>query len=158
MKLRVNQVKWLAFRIGVFGLETARMPAISKTLEVKLLYQEECLVKLLEQIVIGNEELGLLKERATQLKDYGLDYNRQQRLINPTGYQSLPVLLALFIFESFTSFSMNNNGEFEMEMAQSDFNISFYQNLGFEAACTVLGIILNHQLRVLPCKNQTVHF
>lgn len=134
------------------------MPAISKTLEVKLLYQEECLVKLLEQIVIGNEELGLLKERATQLKDYGLDYNRQQRLINPTGYQSLPVLLALFIFESFTSFSMNNNGQFEVEMAQSDFNISFYQNLGFEAACAVLGIILNHQLRVLPCKNQTVHF
>ena len=142
-KFQISQVKWVAFRIGVFGLETPRMPAASKILEVKMLYQEECLVKLLEHIVLGSQELSLLKDRATLLKENGIDYNRQQRLLNPTGYQSLPISLALFIFESFANLAPNNNGELELEMAQTNFNASFYQTLGFEAACAALGMKAN---------------
>jgi len=105
---------------------------------VKLLNQEQELVNLLKRVPVGREELALLKSRASQLKNFGSDYNKQQRLLNPGVYQSLPIMLASFLFDAFLGLSPPASGEAEHSLTPT-----FYQNLGFEAACAVLGMRAN---------------
>ena len=47
----------LAFEIGMFGLEMARLPASTKPMEVRLAHQESELVALLKRIPLGLKEL-----------------------------------------------------------------------------------------------------
>jgi hypothetical protein len=137
----------LAFRIGLFGLETPRMPAMSKALEVKLINQEQDLVNLLKRLKIGTYELNLLVDRATKLKENGIIYNQTQRDYYPNSYQFLPVMLASFIFDIFSSnqFSQENKSEQTNNENENENNIKNidYQMLSFEAAVAVLGMKAN---------------
>ena len=95
-----DAIKRLAFRIGLFGLETPRTPAISKALEVKLINQEHELLNLLKKLELGEYEMGLLKERAIRIKESGVAYSQSQRALY---YSSLPVVLCSFIFDAASS-------------------------------------------------------
>ena len=133
LKAKRSALSHLAFRIGLFGLETPRPPAASKALEVKLLNQEQELVNLLKKMSIGSSELALLQEKATIIKERGPDYNKTQRLGNPSTYQSLPILLASFIFETFLNWDSK-------QVIVATNNI---KSLGFEAACAALSMKAN---------------
>lgn len=62
---KLNQ---FAFQIGLFALSTPRSPAVSKSLEVKLINQEQELINLLKKLQIGTVELELLRSKAQSLK------------------------------------------------------------------------------------------
>ncbi|XP_025100498.1 zinc finger SWIM domain-containing protein 8-like isoform X2 [Pomacea canaliculata] len=109
---------YLAFKIGMFGMELARPPASCKALEVKLAYQESELLQLLKKIPLGPQEMATLRSRAEQLRD-GTFQSRGDAL--------LPLTLATFIFDSLCLPSASINDE----------------KLGFEAAVTALGLKAN---------------
>lgn len=90
----------LGFRVGLLGLETPRLPAASKTLEVKLINQEHELVALLKRMIITDVELELIRDRARQLKSVNLR-ERVGTSGAGGGYwsYSLPLLLAAYIFD-----------------------------------------------------------
>ena len=114
---KLNQ---LAFRIGLFGLETGRLPAISKSLEIKLINQEQELVGMLKRLEIGPVELGLVRQRAATLRSLS------PRQMNPRlsyNYHSLPISLALFLFDLLQTYGEPDD-----------------QELAFEACLTVLGM------------------
>ena len=128
--IATSKLNKLAFRIGLFGLETPRLPAISKALEVKLLNQEQELVNLLKRLQIGTFELNLLRDRAAKLRDIGPNYIQLQR---NTGYSmnfySLPAMLGSFIFEVLHSHSSSSPSE--------------DQQLAFESSLALLGMKAN---------------
>ncbi|KAG1663561.1 Zinc finger SWIM domain-containing protein 8 [Nymphon striatum] len=118
---------YLAFKVGMFGLEMPRPPASTKALEVKLTNQESDLVTLLKKIPLGVEEVKVIKERAMQLKEGTL---------RSRGEALLPLVLASFIFDSLclnpvnvknTSIPKNLNNE----------------HLGFQSAVAALGLKAN---------------
>lgn len=90
----------LGFRIGMLGLETPRLPAASKALEIKLINQEHELVGLLKRMLVGEHELALIRDRAQQLKSVNLR-ERASSGGGGTGYwsYSLPLLLAAYLFD-----------------------------------------------------------
>ena len=136
----------LSFRIGIFGLDTPRMPAVSKALEVKLINQEQEMVNLLKRLKCGSFELNLLTERAIKLKDCGVAYNQAQRHNYPNNYQALPVMLASFIFDTFQAQDKVASvllGEQTIETSEQTAKLVEQQNLGFEAAVAVLGMKAN---------------
>ncbi|XP_046360327.1 zinc finger SWIM domain-containing protein 8 homolog isoform X2 [Haliotis rufescens] len=112
----------LAFQVGMFGLELARPPASSKALEVKLAHQESELLQMLKKIPLWPAELGVLRDRAEQLRDGKL----QTR-----GDALLPLHLATFIFDSLCLPGVVANRSVADE------------KLGFEAAVTALGLKAN---------------
>ena len=126
-EFETSELNQLAFRIGLFGLEQPRLPAISKALEVKLINQELELVNLLKKIRIGSYEINLLRDRAVKLRDIGPQFVRQQRTRN--NYYTLPIMLASFIFDI-----LHNYG---------DGSSSDDQQLAFEAGCSVLDMKVN---------------
>ena len=81
----------LAFKVGMFGIEMTRLPASTKPMEVKLAHQESELVTLLKKLPLGPNELALIRERATCLRD---------GLLRLRGDALLPLMLASYIFES----------------------------------------------------------
>ena len=117
---------YLAFRVGLFGLEMARPPASTKALEVKLANQEQDLVVLLKRIPLTMKKLQVLRERAEQL--------REGRL-RSRGEALLPLMLASYIFDALvlsprsTRYSSPNSIDDE--------------KLGFEAAVAALGLKAN---------------
>ncbi|XP_059097624.1 zinc finger SWIM domain-containing protein 8-like [Tigriopus californicus] len=115
-----TQYYHLAFQIGLFGLEMARPPATTKPMEVKLAHQESELVNLLKKIPLGRGEMGIIRERAYQLKE-GILRNRGEAL--------LPLMLASYIFESLV---VNAERPDEQD-----------ENLGFEASVAAIGLKAN---------------
>ncbi len=85
----------LAFQVGMFGIEMTRLPASTKPMEVKLAHQESELVALLKKIPLGPQELALLRERATYIRDGSRDGTLRLR-----GEALLPMMLASYTFES----------------------------------------------------------
>ena len=75
----------------MFGIEMTRLPASTKPMEVKLAHQESELVTLLKKLPLGPDELTLIRERATFLRD---------GLLRLRGDALLPLMLASYIFES----------------------------------------------------------
>nr|KAG5692676.1 hypothetical protein BaRGS_028476 [Batillaria attramentaria] len=112
------QCHYLAFKIGMFGMELARPPASCKALEVKLAYQESELLQLLKKIPLGPMEMRALHTRAEQLRDGTL---------KSRGDALLPLTLATFIFEALC---------LPLHSAADE-------KLGFEAAVTALGLKAN---------------
>lgn len=128
--IATSKLNKLAFRIGLFGLETPRLPAISKALEVKLLNQEQELVNLLKRLQIGTYELSLLRDRAAKLRDIGPNYIQLQRNTGYTiNFYSLPAMLGSFIFEV-----LHN---------QPSSSPSEDQQLAFESSLALLGMKAN---------------
>ncbi|XP_041362777.1 zinc finger SWIM domain-containing protein 8-like isoform X3 [Gigantopelta aegis] len=113
---------YLAFQVGMFGLELARPPASSKVLEVKLAYQESELLQMLKKIPLRKQELAVLQARAADLRDGKL----QTR-----GDAHLPLHLASFIFDSLGLPGCST------DVVSSD------EKLGFEAAVTAIGLKAN---------------
>ncbi|XP_070185211.1 zinc finger SWIM domain-containing protein 8-like isoform X3 [Littorina saxatilis] len=109
---------YLAFKIGMFGMELARPPASCKALEVKLAYQESELLQLLKKIPLGHLMMEELKSKAEQLRDGTL---------KSRGDALLPLTLATFIFEALC---------LPLHSAADE-------KLGFEAAVTALGLKAN---------------
>lgn len=107
----------------MLGLETPRLPAASKPLEVKLINQEHELVGLLKRLPIGDLEIELIRDRARQLKNVNL----KERATGMNGYwcYSLPLLLASYIFDVLH------------QMGGED------QELAFESALAALGMKAN---------------
>ena len=149
-----SKLNQLAFRIGLFGLETPRLPAISKALEVKLINQEQDLVNLLKRLQIGAYELNLLRDRAIKLRDHGAKFLHIQRStttsLNPnmtmtntynTSYYSLPILLASFIFDILYYINLGPNYEL-IKSSCEDTSIND-QQLGFDASISVVGMKAN---------------
>ena len=112
----------LAFKVGMFGIEMARPPASTKPMEVKLAHQESELVSLLKKIPLGKQELTILRERATRLREGTLSTLRGEAL--------LPVMLASYIFECLVT--SNNH-----LLTRTD------EQLGFEACVTAIGLKAN---------------
>lgn len=117
----------LAFRIGLLGLETPRLPAISKALEVKLINQEHELVSLLKRLSIGPNELELLRDRANKLKNINPMHAQKQGTGNSNNYwyYSLPLMLASYLFDV-----LYNIGQDDQELA-------------FDSALAALGMKAN---------------
>ncbi len=148
-ELKTSKLNQLAFRIGLFGLETPRLPAISKALEVKLINQEQDLVHLLKRLQIGTYELNLLRDRARKLKEYGTNLIQNPRNFSTisganshaynTNYYSLPIMLASFTFDILNFISPNQiSGQIKMaEETITD------QQLGFDASIAVVGMKAN---------------
>lgn len=86
----VEEYHALAFKVGLFGLELARPPASTKSLEVKLFHQESEIAALLKKIPIGDEEMKILRERANMLREGN----------HMRGESILPIALANFIFDA----------------------------------------------------------
>ncbi|CAG9823361.1 unnamed protein product, partial [Phaedon cochleariae] len=120
----------LAFRVGMFGLEMARPPASTKSLEVKLANQEADLVNLLKRIPLGHRELQILRERAELLKEGTL---------RSRGEAMLPITLASFIFDALVmpTFVGRDRAKVVSMRLPSD------EPLGFEAAVAALGLKAN---------------
>ena len=112
----------LAFQVGMFGIEMARPPASTKPMEVKLAHQESELVNLLKKIPLGQQEITILRERATRLREGSLSTLRGEAL--------LPLMLASYIFESLVT---SNNPL----LVRGD------EQLGFEACVTAIGLKAN---------------
>ena len=117
----------LAFQIGMFGLEMARLPASTKPMEVRLAHQESELVTLLKRIPLGPKELFSLRERAVQLREGKL---------RSRGEALLPLMLSSYIFESLMLATTN-------PMALSCGSMPTDEQLGFEAAVAALGLKTN---------------
>ncbi|KAL8608972.1 hypothetical protein ACOMHN_062855 [Nucella lapillus] len=113
-----TECHYLAFKMGMFGMELARPPASCKALEVKLAYQESELLQLLKKIPLGRQMMGELQSRAEQLRDGTL---------KSRGDALLPLTLATFIFEALCL----------------PFHTAADEKLGFEAAVTALGLKAN---------------
>ena len=117
----------LAFQIGMFGLEMARLPASTKPMEVRLAHQESELVTLLKRIPLGPNELFDLRERALQLREGKL---------RSRGEALLPLMLSSYIFESLMLATTN-------PMALTCGSLPTDEQLGFEAAVAALGLKTN---------------
>ena len=117
----------LAFQIGMFGLEMARLPASTKPMEVRLAHQESELVTLLKRIPLGPNELFDLRERALQLREGKL---------RSRGEALLPLMLSSYIFESLMLATTN-------PMALTCGTLPTDEQLGFEAAVSALGLKTN---------------
>lgn len=89
--LRSSENCWLAFRVGLFGLELPRHPASTKALEVKLANQEQELMNLMKRIPLNTDMLGVLRQKAVQLTE-GNYFARGQHM--------LPLTLASYIFDA----------------------------------------------------------
>ncbi|XP_011500234.1 PREDICTED: zinc finger SWIM domain-containing protein 8 [Ceratosolen solmsi marchali] len=111
----------LAFHVGLFGLEMARPPASTKSLEVKLAHQESELVNLLKRIPLGAQQVAMLRIRAKQLRD---------GLLRSRGHALLPIMLASFIFDALNMPRIRPFSEID-------------ENLGFDAAVAALGLKAN---------------
>ncbi|XP_078578412.1 zinc finger SWIM domain-containing protein 8-like isoform X2 [Branchiostoma floridae x Branchiostoma japonicum] len=122
----------LAFQVGLFGLEMPRLPACSKTLEVKLANQESELVGLLKKIPLGPVEMDMVRERAENLRS-GKSHHR--------GEAVLPLMLASFIFDALC-LPNNCNGSSRPNIQVKDRQPND-ELLGFEAAVTALGLKAN---------------
>lgn len=118
---------YLAFQIGMFGLEMARPPASTKPMEVKLAHQESELVSLLKRLPLGPSELSIVRERAIQLKEGSL---------RSRGEALLPLMLASFIFESLV-LSPGSKSTYSYPRHPSD------ELTGFEAAVAAIGLKAN---------------
>ncbi|XP_071492613.1 zinc finger SWIM domain-containing protein 8-like [Diadema antillarum] len=127
----------LAFRMGMFGLELPRQPASTKALEVKLNSQETDLVTLLKRIPLGPAELGMIRERAQQLRDGTL---------RSRGEALLPLMLASFIFDALClpagqpAASVQRSS---VRMAQARERSPSDEKLGFEAAVAAMSMKAN---------------
>ena len=152
--VQTSKLNQLAFRIGLFGLETPRLPAISKALEVKLINQEQDLVLLLKRLQIGAYELNLLRGRALKLKDNSSAKLAHRNMANSssgsnnahtynTNYYSLPIMLASFIFDTLHVISSNINFDQLKTNNQDNINSMTDQQLGFEASIAVIGMKAN---------------
>ena len=117
----VPEYQSLAFRVGMFGIQMTRLPASTKPMEVKLAHQESELVNLLKKIPLGSEEIGVLREKARDLRDGTLRLR---------GEALLPMMLASYIFESLVT-SHNSL------LNKTD------EQLGFEAAVAAIGLKAN---------------
>ena len=118
---------YLAFQIGMFGLEMARPPASTKPMEVKLAHQESELVSLLKRLPLGPSELSIVRERAVQIKEGSL---------RTRGEALLPLMLASFILESLVlSPGSKNNYSYPRHPAD--------ELMGFEAAVAAIGLKAN---------------
>ena len=117
----------LAFEIGMFGLEMARLPASTKPMEVRLAHQESELVALLKRIPLGLKELLALRERAVQLKEGTL---------RSRGEALLPLMLSSYVFESLIMGTTN-------PIALNCGSLPTDEHLGFEAAVAALGLKSN---------------
>ena len=117
----------LAFQIGMFGLEMARLPASTKPMEVRLAHQESELVTLLKRIPLGPNELCALRERAVKLREDKL---------RSRGEALLPLMLSSYIFESLMLATTN-------PMALSCGSSPTDEQLGFDAAVAALGLKAN---------------
>ncbi|XP_067937887.1 zinc finger SWIM domain-containing protein 8-like [Watersipora subatra] len=132
----------LAFKIGMYGLEMHRDPAASKALEVKLANQESELVGLLKRIPLGPAELGVLRERAEQIRDGNL---------MSRGEAYLPLMLTTFIFESLSLPAQSNGGGASaVNSRPPSRSVQVYssrlptdEQLGFDAAVAALGLKAN---------------
>ena len=82
---------YLAFRVGLFGLEMARPPASTKALEVKLANQEQDLVLLLKRIPLSHKMMQIVREKAEQFRD---------GVLTTRGDALLPLMLASYIFDA----------------------------------------------------------
>uniref|UniRef100_T1J7Q0 ZSWIM8 TPR repeats domain-containing protein n=1 Tax=Strigamia maritima TaxID=126957 RepID=T1J7Q0_STRMM len=118
---------YLAFKVGIFGLELARPPASTKALEVKLANQESDLVTLLKRIPLGAAELRVIREYAEQLRNGTL---------RARGEALLPLILASFIFDALCLLG-NSSKSGNNSRPPSD------ETLGFEAAVAALGLKAN---------------
>ncbi len=145
--MKTSRLNQLAFRIGLFGLETPRLPAISKALEVKLINQEQDLVHLLKRLQIGSYELNLLRDRARKLKDYATKLTQTQRNSASsthtynTYYYSLPIMLASFTFDILSFINLNQSGGDQVKVTEES-NVTD-QQLGFDASIAVIGMKAN---------------
>ena len=122
---------YLAFQVGMFGLELARPPASTKPLEVKLANQEAELALLLKRIPIGGKELDMIREKAEALRD-GTFKSRGEAL--------LPLVLSNFIFDALV---MPVNREGRCSLQQGLYHHPLDESLGFEAAVSALGLKAN---------------
>lgn len=127
----------LAFRIGLLGLETARLPAISKALEVKLINQEQELVNLLKKLQIGTLELELVRDRALKLKDSCAPTPAR------SNFLSLPIMLASFVFEILYNYSIAYNNEPNNKTIDDANAATVMEELAFDAAIAALGMKAN---------------
>ncbi|KAI1293768.1 Zinc finger SWIM domain-containing protein 8 [Halotydeus destructor] len=121
---------YLAFRVGLFGLELARPPASTKALEVKLANQEMDLVSLFKKMPLMSRQLQVLRDTAEHLRD-GRYRSR--------GDSLLPLVLASYIFDSLVvSVSQpTKSGPPIIGRLPTD------ELLGFEAAVGALGLKAN---------------
>ena len=130
----------LAFKVGMYGLEMARPPASTKPMEVKLAHQETELVNLLKRLPLGAEEMAVIRDRATQLKDGAF---------KSKGESLLPLMLASFIFESLVLNNQVQSGGAAKKGNSAVPDIrSLYENpcdeqLGFDAAVATIGLKAN---------------
>ncbi|CAG7787025.1 unnamed protein product [Allacma fusca] len=122
---------YLAFQVGMFGLELARPPASTKPLEVKLANQEAELAQLLKKISIGQKELEMIREKAEGLRD-GKFKSRGDAL--------LPLVFANFIFDALV---MPANREGRCSFQSDVYHVTSDETLGFEAAVAALGLKAN---------------
>ena len=118
----------LAFQVGMFGLELARLPASTKPMEVKLAHQESELVALLKRLPLGSTEMSILRERARQLQD---------GTVKSRG-DLLPLMLAAYTFDSLVTNHPDGSPPSEDEQ------------LGFEAAVAAIGMKANVKEAVDP--------
>jgi hypothetical protein len=103
----------LAFRVGLLGLETPRLPAASKSLEVKLINHEQELVSLLKRFPIGASELASIRDRARQLTRVNL----RERSSSTYWCYSLPLLLASYLFDVLHALGGTEDEELAFECA-----------------------------------------
>lgn len=134
LKAKMNH---LAVRIGLLGLETPRLPAISKSLEVKLFNQEQEMVNLLKRLELSSLEIELIRQRAMKLRSSSTNNksNSSPLLRLNYNYNTLPISLCSYIFDCLNGRS--NLVSESLTTASSD------QELAFDACLTVLGMKAN---------------
>ena len=123
---------YLAFRVGLFGLEMARPPASTKPLEVKLANQEQDLVLLLKRIPQTPKMMQIVREKAEQLRD---------GILTTRGEALLPLMLASYIFDALVLSS--NQNQLRGNTAVTNIKTPADEKLGFEAAVAALGLKAN---------------
>jgi len=134
----------LAFRIGLLGLEICRMPATTKALEVRLLNCEQEICQELKKIILGQNEIEILRQRAEHLCTRLLNIRDDGVL--------LPLSLATYIFETLRSLSLyriNLNTNSNLTLSQNFSILSTIENnnqlnesdelLAFDTAICALG-------------------
>ncbi|RNA04312.1 zinc finger SWIM domain-containing 8 [Brachionus plicatilis] len=112
----------ISFRVGIFGLEMARPPSITKSIEIRLLNLEQELVNLLKKS--KNLDMDLVRQKALAIKEMA-----KMRDSNLT----IPILLCSFVFDILT------NSE-----SQQD------KDLGLEAALNMLSLKTNISESMYP--------
>lgn len=112
----------ISFRVGIFGLEMARPPAITKSIEIRLLNLEQELVNLLKKS--KNLDLDLVRQKAIMIKD--MQKIRDSNL-------TIPILLCSYVFDILTN-----------STSQED------KDLGFEAALNMLSLKTNISESLYP--------